>query len=215
MAVLELARGSSGQTAVSQQAARLQVFAAGLSRALRDVMATTKRQVRSLDYPDLFFFRAAEGWFELGNFVESAAELDRIRLKWRTHFDVLHLRWRLLAHAQQWDRCLVVGRALTDGYPNNARSWLTLAETYYLMGDIRKAYRVAAANAVEFPECWHLLYDTACYACLLGKFDEAKQFFQLAMRVGDAKTIRRRALEDPNLEPLWEPPPAPRRERAA
>lgn len=159
--------------------------------------------IQCLDYPDFFHLRAAEGWFELGNIEEAHQELDRISSKQRSHAEALHLRWRILSQSNNLDRCLVIAQALAKRFPEDLRSWLTLAETFYLSGDIRKAYAIASAKAVEFPESWNLLYDTACYACLLGKFDEAKRFFELAMLVGDARAIRSKARHDPHLEALW------------
>jgi tetratricopeptide (TPR) repeat protein len=171
--------------------------------------------VHSLGYPDLFYFRAAEGWFELGQLNEALEELDGITSRQRSHGDVLYLRWRIFVALKKWDRCLVISRALTAGYPDEVRSWIVLAETYYLLGEVEKAFRIASVNAAEFPESWHLLYDAACYACLIGKFQEAQQYFNLAMQMGDAKSIRQQTLDNPNLEPLWEALPPPKSHRKA
>lgn len=161
------------------------------------------RSCRTLDYPDIFYFEAAEGWLMLGNIEEAERELDSISEPLKAHWEVLHLRWRIHASVSQWTHCLVFARALTQQHPCSARSWIALAETFYAMGEVEKAYKIAAANTADFPESWNLLYDAACYACLIGKFDEAKAFFRLAMRVGDAKRIRSKAAQDPNLKALW------------
>jgi tetratricopeptide (TPR) repeat protein len=174
-----------------------------------------RQPVEVLDYPAFFFYQAAEGWIELGNLKEALEELDQIGSPGRTHWAVLHLRWSILSKLKKWDRCLVVGRALTAGYPRDPCSWRLLAETYYLMGDFEKAYRVAAANAADFPNSWNLLYDAACYSCLIGKFEEAQRYFNMALDVGDSELIRQQALDDPELKALWNNPSPRSRRKAA
>jgi tetratricopeptide (TPR) repeat protein len=168
-------------------------------------MTLTKlgKTVPTLGPPDLFFLQAAEGWFELGNLDEANNELEQISSRKRTHPDVLRLRWRIQARSRRWDCCLVIGRALTEGYPSDPRSWITLAETFYLLGEVQKAYRIATANVADFPYCWQLLHDAACYACLVGKFDEARLYFQQAISLGEPKAICPRAIDDPQFKAAW------------
>jgi predicted Zn-dependent protease len=173
-------------------------------------MSATKdrKEGETLDYPYLFYVLAGEGWLELGNASEAIRELDQMPPEHRDHPDVLHLRWHIHASIGKWDYCLSAAKALTDSAPDDPRGWIILAETYYRKRDVQKAYRIALANSADFPESWHLLYDTACYACLLGKPTEAKQFLRRAMTVGDREEIKRRALEDPDLADLWKSGPA-------
>jgi tetratricopeptide (TPR) repeat protein len=139
-----------------------------------------KHHLPALEHPDLFHYLAAEGWFELSNFKEASDELDQLTSRGSGHPDSLYLRWRILAEENEWDRCLVIGRTLTASFAEDPRSWITLAETFYRMGEVQKAYRTAAANAGEFPQSKNLLYDAACYACLVGKYEEAQDYFELA-----------------------------------
>jgi len=46
-------------------------------------------------------------------------------------------------------------------------------------------------------------YNLACYTAQLGQIKEAKDWFKQAMALG-AKSARRTAIDDPDLEPLWE-----------
>ena len=46
-------------------------------------------------------------------------------------------------------------------------------------------------------------YDAACYACLTGRLEQARQFLELAIAMGNAQEVKLRALDDPDLEPLW------------
>ena len=156
-----------------------------------------------LDSPDIHRLRAAEGWLELGNPVQANEELDGIDKAQCTHPDVLLLRWHIYARAKMWPVCIVIANALTARSPKDPRGWVALAETLYFMERISDAYTVAFAKASEFPDSWRLLYGTARYACLLGKTQEADQYLQLAMAVGDTRAVKRRARLDPDLKPLW------------
>ena len=67
---------------------------------------------------DTVHLKAAEGWLDLGNHQEAAADLERITPAQSGHPDVLHLRWRVHATAKQWDaslKILIVGRFVGGG----------------------------------------------------------------------------------------------------
>ena len=131
-------------------------------------------EIDSLAYPDGFHIRGAEGWLGLGNLDEANRELERIAPAHRTHPEVLLMRWQLQVAAQKWDECLAIGLTLTERFPDNPCGWIALAQTLYFTKRIAEAYEVGVAKAEEFPESAQLLYDTACYACLLGKRKEAE-----------------------------------------
>jgi hypothetical protein len=153
--------------------------------------------------PDAHYLRAAEGWLELSNPQEATAELDRIGRKYQGHPDVLSLRWQVHQRNSQWDACLVVARAQTESAPKDPRGWIALAQTFYYRKLFQNAYDIAVSKITAFPSHWPLYYDAACYACLTGRMDQARQFFQLAMVCGDAAEVRLRALADPDLRALW------------
>ncbi|HZO84674.1 MAG TPA: hypothetical protein VFC26_05645, partial [Verrucomicrobiae bacterium] len=46
-------------------------------------------------------------------------------------------------------------------------------------------------------------YNLACYACQLGRINDSRQWLKRALSVG-GKKIRSLALEDPDLQPLWD-----------
>jgi tetratricopeptide (TPR) repeat protein len=165
-------------------------------------MAVTKPKgrVRGLGYPAFFQYQAAEGWFELGDLDEAIKELGRMSARARARPEVLRLRWRILVRREQWNRCLALAKRLVRRFPEDPLSWVALAETFYLRRDVETAYRIASDMVAQFPQSWNLLYDAACYACLIGRFDQAKRFFQLALIVsGD--------------EPSGQAAPAPERTR--
>jgi len=165
-------------------------------------MSLEKSEIRSLDYPTVFYLEGAEGWVILGDLDEAIRELDRIAPEDRTHPEVLLLRWELSVKTENWDTCMAIGLALTIRYPHNPCGWIVLAQTLYYTNRIVQAYQIAIRRVEAFPDSAHLIYDAACYACLLRKREEAQRLLKMAMLVGDAERIRLRALEDPDLELL-------------
>jgi predicted Zn-dependent protease len=161
------------------------------------------KAVDPIPAPDFHVLRAAEGWLELGNSAEASLELDKLSSITSGHPDVLNLRWQINQQAKKWDACLVLARANTESSPNDPRGWIALAQTFYFQELYQEAYDIAVSKITRFPKHWPLYYDAACYACLTGRLEQAKQFLQLAMVCGDATDVRLRALKDPDLQNLW------------
>jgi hypothetical protein len=51
----------------------------------------------------------------------------------------------------------------------------------------------------KFPAAWNYPYNLACYACQLGDHKHGGDLLALAFERGDAKPIKLRALDDPDL----------------
>jgi tetratricopeptide (TPR) repeat protein len=151
----------------------------------------------------IYHVRAAEGWLELGNHGEAQAELEKLSPECRDHPDVLALRWQVYAKDQDTKRCIAVALAFTRRAPTDPRGWIILAQTFYFRGEYQQAYDVAIRQVARFPDSWHLLYDAACYACRIGKLEEATKLLGMALNVGDRKALSLVALDDPDLEALW------------
>jgi hypothetical protein len=57
--------------------------------------------------------------------------------------------------------------------------------------------------AVIFREVWTIPYNLACYCAQTGRLEECKTWLKMAMNI-DEKTVRRAAVDDPDLKPLWD-----------
>jgi hypothetical protein len=55
----------------------------------------------------------------------------------------------------------------------------------------------------KFPLCDTLHYNLACYECQLGRLEQARAWLDKAFALGNVKTLKTVALEDPDLAPLW------------
>jgi hypothetical protein len=158
-----------------------------------------------LSIADLHRVRAAEGWLELGNAAEAEAELAGVSADYSGSPELLHLRWQICRSARKWDQCFETATTLTQIAPTDPRAWTAMAQTLYFTRRIPEAYDLAVSKISRFPTHWPLYYDAACYACLTGRLDQARQFLHLATTFGDEAHIRRLAADDPDLKALRAP----------
>jgi hypothetical protein len=54
-----------------------------------------------------------------------------------------------------------------------------------------------------FAKVWLIPYNLACYCAQLGHLDECQVWFKKAMAI-DEHTVKRAAIDDPDLKPLWD-----------
>ena len=149
---------------------------------------------------------AVEGWLELGNPREAAAEWEKLTPAGRHHPAALERRWQILAHTQSWDEAVEVAGSLITALPDVAAGWLHRA--YALrrspQGGLGAAWDALYPAAQRFPKEEVVAYNLACYATQLGRADEGWEWFLRALQItADSKAIRRMGLEDVDLKPLW------------
>jgi tetratricopeptide (TPR) repeat protein len=61
----------------------------------------------------------------------------------------------------------------------------------------------------RFPDDAVIRYNLACYECQLGGLDLARGWLEKAFEVGDPRKLKLMALDDQDLEPLWNGLPDP------
>jgi tetratricopeptide (TPR) repeat protein len=161
--------------------------------------------VRQLEPPDTHSLSAAIGWFQLGNLVEAKLELSAITEANRSHPEVLEMRWLLCAEEKRWAEALEVARGLLEQAPERSSGWLHRAYALRRLpeGGVRKAWEALLPAFDKFPKESIICYNLSCYACQLRQMDAARVWFQRALVIGGKDKIKRMALEDPDLEPLW------------
>ncbi|MBX3748122.1 MAG: tetratricopeptide repeat protein [Verrucomicrobiae bacterium] len=162
--------------------------------------------MQALQPPDHHHLAAAEGWFELGNDFEAAAEWDRLSSTARQHPAALELRWHIAARRQDWEHALALAGELVARAPGLPVGWLHRAYAFRRtpQGGLQAAWDALLPAAQHFPEERLIAYNLACYAACLGRLDDAWEWFLRASQIaGDARTLRQLALKDPDLEPLW------------
>jgi len=154
--------------------------------------------------PDSHRLSAATGWLELGCPEESLAELDAIQPENQTHPDVLELRWELLADEHEWNQAASTARTLIELAPDRARGWIyhAYAVRRAVGGSVEKALDALLPAVDRFPAEAHIPYNLACYACQLGRPQEALAWLDRAFKVGNKAELKSEALEDEDLRAL-------------
>jgi tetratricopeptide (TPR) repeat protein len=162
--------------------------------------------MESLGPPDTHFLSAAVGWCELGSVAEAKVELERIAPVLRQHPDVLEVRWLIHAQEKDWEEGLAVAEKLVEVAPQRSNGWLRRA--YALRrakrGGLQAAWDVLLPAVEKFPEEPIIPYNLSCYACQLGRLDQARQWLQGAVKGAGKEKIKSMALNDDDLAPLWE-----------
>lgn len=147
--------------------------------------------------------RAADGWIELGNFVEANEELERIEPAFRSHPDVLEIRWKIYANASRWEACVDIGLAITKAAPNRVFGWVHHSFALYQLKRIGDAYKNLVLVAEKFHDNWAVSYNLACYCAQLGEIEESERWFKKAM-CAEEKIVQKLAIVNPALMPLWD-----------
>ena len=158
-----------------------------------------------LEPPDTHHFSAAIGWLELGLPAEAKVELARIAPALQDHPDVLEVRWLVVAEEKHWEEGLRIAQALLQRAPKRSSGWLHQAYALRRVpgGSVVKAWEALLPACDKFPKEPVIPYNLSCYACQMQQLDTARLWFKRAVAVGGMEKIKRMALQDPDLEPLW------------
>jgi tetratricopeptide (TPR) repeat protein len=162
--------------------------------------------MRLIEPPDIHHLRAALGWLGLGNCTEAEVELEKVSPANRRHPEFLEVRWEWCAKSGEWDTGVEVAEEMVSVSPDEAGGWLNRA--YALRrakgGGLQMAYAALRPAAEKFPKQALICYNLACYCCQMDNLPEAREWFARALKLGGAKVIRKMALADDDLKPLWE-----------
>ena len=155
--------------------------------------------------PESHHLRAATGWLGLGCAEDARAELAKIPPASQQHPDVLELRWTLCAHELQWRAALEVADAELAAAPDDPAGWLHRAYALRRVSDggLTRAWDALLPAAKKFPAEPVVAYNLSCYACQLQQLDIARHWLQRALAAGQKAAIKKMALADADLQPLW------------
>jgi Tfp pilus assembly protein PilF len=71
-------------------------------------------------------------------------------------------------------------------------------------GGLPQAWDALLPAAGKFPEEPVAAYNLSCYACQMQQLDRARHWLQRAIKTGGKDAIKKMALADDDLKPLWE-----------
>ena len=155
--------------------------------------------------PNSTHLNAAHGWLELGNYQEAFNELEEIEPEWRIHPDVLEARWLLYEMAEKWEFCIEISNTLVKMKPDDLSCWIRRSYVLHKLERTQEAYDGLKPALDTFKGEWLLQYNLACYTCLLGNVDEARELIEEAIELG-GNVVRLRALDDEHLIRVWAGP---------
>ena len=162
--------------------------------------------MQTLVPPDTHFLSAAVGWYELGNLQEAKGELAKVAPAAQNHPDVLEVCWLIHAQEKNWDRGLAVAEKLFELAPERSSGWLHRAYALRRVkgGGLQAAWDALLPAFEKFPKEPTIPYNLTCYACQLRRLDEARQWLERAAKIAGKEKIKFIALNDDDLESLWE-----------
>jgi len=158
--------------------------------------------MKPLEPPDSFHLRAAEGWIELGNAAEAAAEIERLAPEHRVRPEVLNVRWEICAAEKGWAAALEIASALVELSPEVPLGWIHRSYSLHELKRTQEARDNLMFVVERFPDNTTMRYNLACYECQLGRLDLARDWLRKAFALGDSARIRNMAMDDPDLRPL-------------
>jgi tetratricopeptide (TPR) repeat protein len=98
---------------------------------------------------------------------------------------------------------LDIATALVQAAPDDPDGWIGRSFALHEMKRTEEARDYLQRVVDKFPKISVIRYNLACYECQLGSLEKARDWLAKAFKVGDTKAIKRMALDDRDLEPLW------------
>jgi len=141
-----------------------------------------------------------EGFVELKMPDRADRELDSISPEFQQHFYVRWMRVAVLQVRKSWSKALPLALALRDECPTDAGFWIQLAYITRRAENIETARIILSEAMTLFPDNDTIRYNMACYACQLGRMDEARKLLRKAIAADE--TWRKAALNDDDLQEL-------------
>ncbi len=154
--------------------------------------------------PDNLHLSSATGWLQLGNPTEALADLGKVSAEHREHHEVLHLEWHIHAQNKDWESCVEIGRVMVNLHPHDVAGWINQANALFYLKRAQEAFELLESVREKHPKNEAIPYNLSCYACQFGDLTLAMDCYQAAEQVGDREKIREVALQDPDMEPIWD-----------
>ena len=157
-----------------------------------------------LQPPDSFHIQAAQGWLELGSASEARMELEKVSSPFHGHVEVLKVQWGICAAEKQWEAALDAAARLVELEPDDPLGWVHHSYSLHELKRTQEARDNLLRVVDKFPISATMRYNLACYECQLGDLVEARKWLEKAFRIGNRDQMKRAALDDLDLKPLWQ-----------
>ena len=139
----------------------------------------------------------AEGYLELGMFDESARALAALPPEDQSRKDVMALRIALHMTAKHWPLAAEIAACLVEMEPQESGWWVNLAYCVRRARSLDEAEAILLRAAELHPANAIIHYNLACYACVTGRLELAKERLTQARQLD--KSVEEMARHDDDL----------------
>ena len=143
----------------------------------------------------------AVGYLELGMLQDSWDALENIPAEERHLPPVLQVRLEIYRRMGKYEGMATMAEHLTKVFPEDSQNWISLAYAQRRYLDLKTAEKTLLEAQKRFPEEATIPFNLACYACQMGRLDEARE--KLAKAIAMEPAFKSAALEDEDLKPIW------------
>ncbi len=158
-----------------------------------------------METSDLHHLNAASGWLGLGCPDDAREELGYLSAEKQSHPAVLELRWMISSAEKNWAEALIIAELELKAGPDSAAGWLHRAYALRRVNDdgLIVAWHALLPAAEKFPDEPVIAFNLSCYACQMNEMVNARTWLHRAIKVGNREEIKKMALADEDLKPLW------------
>jgi tetratricopeptide (TPR) repeat protein len=144
---------------------------------------------------------ATLGYLALGMHQDAWNELESLPPELRANVGVIELRIEILQRLGKWEAARMLAESLAKQFPENPHWWLLWSYALRREQSVETAQSVLREALAIHPDVGMIAYNLACYACVLGDLEETRALLHIAFPLDPS--LRKTALDDPDLEPLW------------
>jgi tetratricopeptide (TPR) repeat protein len=144
----------------------------------------------------------AEGYAELGMYLDAQEELGKIEPDVRHVPEVLAIRLLICNGLKMWELMQTVAARLNGHDPGEVQWWVSLAFATRRVESIEAAKAVLLRAIALHSDEAILHYNLACYECQLANLNVAKERLRVAFKLDPR--FRLAARDDDDLAPLWD-----------
>jgi predicted Zn-dependent protease len=141
-------------------------------------------------------FELAEGFYELGLYVDAWEELDKLPVEVQADPDILSFRLNVLLALNRWDDAVALGAGCCRAFPSRDEFILRTADALVRLTDYEKALALLKGAPAT------LRAQAESHYMLAGLVEDAKKALHDCFKKD--KFHRQRALDDPDLTAVWD-----------
>ena len=114
---------------------------------------------------------------------------------------MLAVRIQIYQALEKWELMEVVAKKLVEYDPDDAGWWILWADAARRCNSVEAAHEILSRALKKFPDDAGVHFNLACYECLLGDMERAKDHLKKCFEIDPSWRIT--MLEDRRFEVLW------------